>query len=555
MNDLDDTRLIGMLRRVVRDCGKLYRQCGTWMVRRFPTLLEGDADNFIELMDDLHRGLLIKVYVTVVRADNRWSAPEKKVAAAMIEHLWDQKLRGNDLRNAATELFNQADLLKWESLVAPFVRYEPLADSKSHVETIVMRLANLVAKCDGELLDEESIALHTLQREIDMALYPADPQSVLAPLPAPSQESRVGGSNAGSRAIAKQQKEKQDDKTQADQVEPVSDAERERRLEVAMKELDKLIGLDAVKERVRSYTNFLRLQGQRREAGLTTMPISLHMSFVGNPGTGKTTVARIVGQILGALGTLSSGHVVETDRSGLVAEYAGQTAPKTNKLCDSALNGILFIDEAYSLVDASGDDAYGREAVQCLLKRMEDDRESVAVILAGYSNEMKQLIRSNPGLSSRVNTTIEFDDYTPLQLGRIFEHLCEQNQYEIPSDARHRVLMGFHHLYRQRDRHFGNGRLARNIFEDSVRRLADRIADASQLTESLLTTLLAIDISFPDLDKQTLDSLVSSEHVLRIDCESCSAKVRIEPESLGRRIKCGKCSHVQYVGWADVSDE
>ena len=555
MNDLDDTRLIGMLRRVVRDCGKLYRQCGTWMVRRFPTLLEGDAANFIELMDDLHRGLLIKVYVTVVRADNRWSAPEKKVAAAMIEHLWDQKLRGNDLRNAATELFKQADLLNWESLVAPFVRYEPLADSKSHVETIVMRLANLVAKCDGELLDEESIALHTLQREIDMALYPADPQSVLAPLPAPSQESRVGGANAGSRAIAKQQKEKQHDKTQADQVEPVSDAERERRLEVAMKELDKLIGLDAVKERVRSYTNFLRLQGQRREAGLTTMPISLHMSFVGNPGTGKTTVARIVGQILGALGTLRSGHVVETDRSGLVAEYAGQTAPKTNKLCDSALNGILFIDEAYSLVDASGDDAYGREAVQCLLKRMEDDRESVAVILAGYSNEMKQLIRSNPGLSSRVNTTIEFDDYTPLQLGRIFEHLCEQNQYGIPSDARHRVLMGFHHLYRQRDRHFGNGRLARNIFEDSVRRLADRIADASQLTESLLTTLLAIDISFPDLDKQTLDSLVSSEHVLRIDCESCSAKVRIEPESLGRRIKCGKCSHVQYVGWADVSDE
>jgi SpoVK/Ycf46/Vps4 family AAA+-type ATPase len=555
MNDLDDTRLIGMLRRVVRDCGKLYRQCGTWMVRRFPTLLEGDAANFIELMDDLHRGLLIKVYVTVVRADNRWSAPEKKVAAAMIDHLWDQKLRGNDLRNAATELFKQADLLNWESLVAPFVRYEPLADSKSHVETIVMRLANLVAKCDGELLDEESIALHTLQREIDMALYPADPQSVLAPLPVPSQESRVEGANTGSRAIAKQQKEKRRDKTQTDQVEPVSDAERERRLEVAMKELDELIGLDAVKERVRSYTNFLRLQGQRREAGLTTMPISLHMSFVGNPGTGKTTVARIVGQILGALGTLSSGHVVETDRSGLVAEYAGQTAPKTNKLCDSALNGILFIDEAYSLVDASGDDAYGREAVQCLLKRMEDDRESVAVILAGYSNEMKQLIRSNPGLSSRVNTTIEFDDYTPLQLGRIFEHLCEQNQYEIPSDARHRVLMGFHHLYRQRDRHFGNGRLARNIFEDSVRRLADRIADASQLTESLLTTLLAIDISFPDLDKQKLDSLVSSEHVLRINCETCSAKVRIEPESLGRRIKCGKCSHVQYVGWADVADE
>jgi SpoVK/Ycf46/Vps4 family AAA+-type ATPase len=548
MNDLDDTRLIGMLRRVVRDCGKLYKQCGTWMVRRFPTLLEGDASNFIELMDDLHRGLLIKVYVTVVRADNRWSVPEKKVAAAMIEHLWDQELRGNELREAATELFQQADLLKWEALVAPFVRYKPLADSKSHVETVVMRLANLVAKCDGELLDEESIALHTLQREIDMALYPADPKSVLAPL-APSAEKSKGKRATESKEKGNQKKEKKSNVS-----EPVTEAEREQRLAVAMKELDELIGLDTVKERVKSYTNFLRLQTQRRDAGLTTMPISLHMSFVGNPGTGKTTVARIVGQILGALGTLSSGHVVETDRSGLVAEYAGQTAPKTNELCDSAMHGILFIDEAYSLVDASGDDAYGREAVQCLLKRMEDDREAVAVILAGYSNEMKQLIRSNPGLSSRVNTTIEFEDYTPRQLGQIFEYLCEQNQYAIPSDARHRVLMGFHYLYEKRDRHFGNGRLVRNVFEDSVRRLADRLADATQLTESLLTTLLAIDISFPELDEKTIDALLSSDHVLRTKCDKCSSAVRIQPDSLGRRIKCGKCSHVQAVGWADVEE-
>lgn len=552
MNDLDDTRLIGMLRRVVRDCGKLYKQCGTWMVRRFPTLLEGDGENFVELMDDLHRGLLIKVYVTVVRADNRWSAPEKKVAAAMIEHLWDQELRGNELREAATELFQQADLLKWEALVAPFVRYEPLADSKSHVETIVMRLANLVAKCDGELLDEESVALHTLQREIDMALYPADPQSVLAPL-APTAEKGNRGTEKKSNT-AKQSKAKQQKGGKVEQPEPLSEAEREQRLSVAMKELDELIGLDSVKERVKSYTNFLRLQGQRRAAGLSTMPISLHMSFVGNPGTGKTTVARIVGQILGALGTLTKGHVVETDRSGLVAEYAGQTAPKTNELCDSAMNGILFIDEAYSLVDASGDDAYGREAVQCLLKRMEDDRESVAVILAGYSNEMKQLIRSNPGLSSRVNTTIDFDDYTPLQLGQIFEHLCVQNEYAIPSDARYRLLIGFHYLYQERDRHFGNGRLVRNVFEESVRCLADRIADAGQLTESLLTTLLAIDIRFPDLDKKKLDDLVAADHVLRFKCNSCSATVRIQSESLGRRIKCGKCSHVQQVGWASISD-
>ncbi len=540
MNDLDDSRLIGMLRRVVRDCGKLYHHCATWMVRRHPTMLQGEA-NFVELMDDLHRGLLIKVYVTVVRADDRWTAPEKRVAAAMIEHLWGEELRGAELREAATGLFQQADMLSWESLVAPFVRYEPLADSKAQVETIVMRLANLVAKCDGQTMPEESIALHTLQREIDMALHPAKPETVLAPLP-----------TAGSNATAQQQQQQQEHATQDDRPE-MSEADRKSRLEAALAELDELIGLEAVKDQVRSYTNFLRLQQQRRDAGLSTMPISLHMTFVGNPGTGKTTVARIVGQILGAMGTLKNGHVVETDRSGVVAEYAGQTATKTNKLCDSALGGVLFIDEAYSLVDASGDDAYGREAIQTLLKRMEDDRDSIAVILAGYSDEMQKMIRTNPGLSSRVNTRIEFEDYEPSDLGMIFESMCRQNQYDLPADARHRVLVGFHELFERRDRHFGNGRLVRNTFEDSVRSLADRIAQTTQLTEDLLTSLTAADISVPGIKREKMDALVDRPHVLRIQCNGCQRKVRVEPKSLGRRVKCGKCDHVQQIDWAAIS--
>lgn len=543
MNDPDDARLIGMLHRVLRDCGKLYRQCGTWMVRRYPTLLEGRADDFVQLMDDLHRGLLIKVYVTIVRADDRWTAQEKRVAAAMIEHLWGQQLHGADLREAATGLFQQADMLSWESLVAPFVRYTPLADSKSQVETIVMRLANLVAKCDGQTMPEEAVALHTLQRNIDMALHPADPQATLAQL-----SPGVSGSSAQAR------KYQQQGATADQSVEPISEADREQRLKSALKELESLIGLDIVKERVKSYTNFLRLQEQRRKAGLSTMPISLHMSFVGNPGTGKTTVARIIGQILGALGTLSSGHVVETDRSGLVAEYAGQTAPKTNKLCDSAIGGVLFIDEAYSLIDASGDDAYGREAIQTLLKRMEDDRGSMAVILAGYCNEMDQLIRSNPGLSSRINTRIEFEDYPPSELAMIFQSLCEQNQYQLPGAARHRVLVGFQYLYDNRDRHFGNGRLARNAFEDSVRRLADRIAEVTQLSESLLTSLTAEDISFPGISPSKFAELLSQPQTFRVICEGCGRRIRIPPTSLGMPIKCTKCDHIQSHDWAVVGD-
>ncbi|WP_442508238.1 AAA family ATPase [Novipirellula sp. SH528] len=545
MNDKDDARVIGLLRRVVRDCGKLYNHCGQWMVRRYPTLIEGNPNQFVELMDDLHRGLLIKVYVTIVRADDRWTSAEKRVAAAMIDHLWGEQLHGGQLREAATGLFEQADQLTWESLVAPFVRYAPLADSKAQVETIVMRLANLVAKCDGQTMPEESVALHTLQRDIDMALHPADPKSTLAPI--------GNASSEGPSAMAYQHEQQQASEAAGTTTESESPADRERRLQAAMKELESLIGLQSVKDRVRSYANFLRLQQQRKDAGLATMPISLHMTFIGNPGTGKTTVARIVGQILGALGTLPSGHVIETDRSGLVAEYAGQTGPKTNKLCDSAKGGVLFIDEAYSLVDASGDDAYGREAIQTLLKRMEDDRESMAVILAGYSDEMAKMIRSNPGLSSRINTKIDFEDYSPLDLGRIFETMCEQNQYKMPSDARHRLLIGFQHLYENRDRHFGNGRLVRNAFEDTIRRLADRIAEVSQLTESLLTVLLADDVSIPGVTNSKLDSLVDEPHILRIQCNGCQRKVRIMPESLGIRVRCKKCQHIQTADWAEVS--
>ncbi|MGB7342694.1 MAG: AAA family ATPase [Pirellulaceae bacterium] len=542
MNSVDDARLIGMLRRVIRDCGKLYQQCGTWMVKRHPTLIEGDVDNFVTLMDDLHRGLLIKVYVTIVRADDRWTGPEKLVAAAMIEHLWGEELAGKQLREAATGLFQQADRLTWESLVAPFVRYKPLADSKAQVETIVMRLANLVAKCDGQTMPEESVALHTLQHEIDAALHPAAGDATLA---------RLSSSN-GKTATAHQQQQA----TQSlpgEPPKPVSEADRRAKLSKAMAELETLIGLQNVKERIRSYANFLRLQQERRDAGLATMPISLHMSFIGNPGTGKTTVARIVGQILGAMGTLPSGHVVETDRSGLVAQYAGQTGPKTNKLCDAAIGGVLFIDEAYSLIDASGDDSYGREAVQTLLKRMEDDRESMAVVLAGYCDEMDQMIRSNPGLSSRINTRIEFEDYAPADLGKIFESMCKDNQYELPSDARHRVLLGFHELYEKRDRHFGNGRLVRNAFEDTVRQLADRIAQVSELTESLLTKFTAADISVPGLSTGRLDELARLPHQLRVVCESCKRKIRIQPSALGGKIKCGKCQHIQLAPWAEVT--
>ena len=174
----------------------------------------------------------------------------------------------------------------------------------------------------------------------------------------------------------------------------------------ALADLEQLIGLDRVKQEITTLTNYLNLQQHRQEASLPVQQLSLHMVFQGNPGTGKTTVARIVGRIFKSLGLLKRGHLVETDRAGMVAEYAGQTAPKTHRKIDEALDGILFIDEAYSLVASGQEDAYGHEAVQALVKRMEDDRHRLVVIIAGYPEPIDQLLHSNPGLSSRFNTQL-----------------------------------------------------------------------------------------------------------------------------------------------------
>lgn len=568
------------LRRVMRDTRKLYTDSGRWLVARHKTLLGERADSFVTLMDDLHRGLLVKVYTFIIRSDGRWTRMEKYVCSLLIEHLWDQRLHGSALREAAEEVLQQADTLAWDSLVRPFVAYPPLGDRIAEVHTVVMRLANLVAKCDGLTSPEETVALHTLQHEINAALggpagangagkhplevppherlpwTPAGPSSApasaggpVAQQPQPSHSPVPGGRSPAARPQHAATPPATPTAAETPEATP------EQRLQEALGELDRLIGLSNVKERVRSLTNFLRLQHERQTAGLPTMPISLHMAFVGNPGTGKTTVARIVGQVMGAMGILRSGHLVETDRSGLVAEYAGQTGAKTNALIDSALDGVLFIDEAYSLISSSSDDAYGREAIQTLLKRMEDERSRLVVILAGYTDEMDEMIRSNPGLSSRINTQLEFADYEPADLGRIFELLCELNHYRLPPESRHRLLVGLDALHRERDRHFGNGRLARNAFEECVRRLADRVASVMPLTPDLLTVLRPEDIVVPGLSCRDLEQLIGEPHTLRVTCTKCKKRLKMEGRLLGRTIRCPNCKTQFQASWADVEKQ
>ncbi|MBP3656974.1 MAG: AAA family ATPase [Clostridia bacterium] len=282
---------------------------------------------------------------------------------------------------------------------------------------------------------------------------------------------------------------KQPEKPQQGQPakEEAKPAEPEKTLEELMAELDSLIGLDGVKREVRTLTNLIKVRAMRKEHGLKVMDMSFHMVFTGNPGTGKTTVARLVAKIYKQLGFLSKGQLVETDRSGLVAGYVGQTAGKVTEVVNSALGGILFIDEAYALARKGMENDFGREAIDTLVKLMEDNRDDLVVIVAGYTDEMHDFLTSNPGLISRFNKYIDFPDYTDDELMDILAMNAKRQGYVVSEDARKVIRQMLSSMTLSERLDFGNARGMRNTLEKLVQEQANRIAALTcEITKEML---------------------------------------------------------------------
>ena len=445
---------------------------------------------------NLHGFYLVKtnaVYKTIGHAD--FAPQTDTLARSLVLGLWKGQTLTEDHVKAVNDLYSKGQprpsYLYWELVsavgeadlppVPDFFRVLVLTNPKAARLLLEGLRALLVRLSDPNRgNEEENRFLAAAMGNLENVLESDDPLGF-------RELARGGDGGAGGRGTAPT--------PQSGEAAPAQEPEAPpEKLEDLLEELDSLVGLEKIKTDVRSLINLIKVRKLREEAELPVPELSLHMVFTGNPGTGKTTVARLLSRLYRSIGVLKKGTLLEVDRSGLVAGYVGQTALKTLEAVKKARGGILFVDEAYSLVpDGAGND-FGQEAISTILKAMEDMREELVVIVAGYPEPMERFISSNPGLESRFGKYFQFEDYTGEELMRIFESLCRKNKYVLEPEAETFCRDMFIALYRDRDENFGNARDVRNIFERSVSNQANRLAAMEAPTKDDLMTFKKEDI-------------------------------------------------------------
>jgi AAA+ superfamily predicted ATPase len=517
------------------DSGELSGQ--TWELFQFATRNQGallkpviNAAAMCDVFSVLRDSLLV---------DNRMDHRELGRAGEILNRSLSRYCWREDYRHYqdATDLRQMRKLLaQWEAdpswlggdilqgaLVDPFGDFVILACLISRstrpfqtYQKILLLTAKLILEADGISREDRTFfadlkkRLKTLERKISSSL-PASPEP-----------STSGKSQTESTAVT------------PEQIQP------ETALQQGLQELQTLIGLDSVKAEVTSLTNFLNIRKQRMAQGMPVASQTLHFVFTGNPGTGKTTVARILAKILYGFEILKTSHFIEADRAMMVGGYVGQTAIKTNEVIARATDGVLFIDEAYTLAKKGAND-FGQEAIDTLLKKMEDLRERMVVIVAGYPNEMAEFIESNPGLESRFSRYIVFEDYHVPDLCQIFELMCRSNAYELTPAARGNLAIILNRVFADRDENFGNARLVRNAYERTLSNHANRLATSDAvITREALATIEAVDLPY-EIAQGFQRPYDLSDSQWRVHCPHCENATTATLPFLGQIVTCNNC--------------
>jgi len=431
------------------------------------------------------------------------------------------------------------------SLIVPVLITSTLATQSLDIAQLFRKAFTLAFKliiqADGTVGDEEraSYAMATQVADVRVETCRVALEHLLLAFESTEQESKVSaGGLAGAPSISKSN-EKQRDPEEA--------------LREAAKELEDLIGLRPVKEEITRLANYLKVEAKRKAAGLPSGKQSLHFVFTGNPGTGKTTVARIMSKLLFGYGVLPTATLIETDRGNLVGGFLGQTAIKTKEVIGSALDGVLFIDEAYTLAPSTPHgDQFGQEAIDTILKAMEDNRDRLVVIVAGYTSNMASFLESNPGLKSRFTRFIVFPDYSPKDLCKIFLTMAEHNQYTLDPQAAANLAIICHALFIAHDRNFGNGRLVRNLFEKTLGNHADRVVAVDELTREVLTTIVADDLPYEMAGLRGKVDFTEERWLAR--CESCGVVHKAGIKLITKSVKCKCGSGFRVPCWSIASD-
>ncbi|QDT12186.1 AAA family ATPase [Planctomycetes bacterium K23_9] len=518
----------------IDQCRQLYVDKVVECFVASPSRLGMEADEFFAVVQDRFNCLVIKAFVETAESDLVLTPAEADLAKVLVEHLLDRQVKPRHVKENFRELATLAKQTSWGAAVEPMKWFEETAAYFEEVKSALLRIATIASRVDGSVRGETTAQLKMIRMQLDQHLPVVRSHSAESkPVNDASESTDVSDHSAAtnsyqiSQALIKVLSEQRESKraapmdasalesnetspvqesatviaqsnasdTDAETVADLTPQQRDELLRLGMAELENLIGIDAIRREVQTLINVCKLQQFRKEHSMPVSTVSLHMVFTGNPGTGKTTVARIVAKLFGAIGVIRRGHLIETDRSGLVAEFQGQTGPKTNAKIDEAIDGVLFVDEAYSLAPENQSDSYGLEAIQTLLKRMEDDRDRLIVILAGYPKPMETLMKSNPGLSSRFSRRCHFPDYDETELAGIFDVLAQKHHYHMTDDFRSTFLKQIRTAVATKDEHFGNGRMVRNLYECAIRNMANRVVESAELTPELLSTFQAEDLS------------------------------------------------------------